>query len=515
MNNIDSESDILPSVISEEILNDPKQMAQYFSQMPESYWWEKGAENAFSIFSKALRDVPAYSKFLKQHNVDPVTIKTIDDFLRLPVFTKENYLRAYPLNEVALRGSFSDKYLITKSSGSSGIPFYWPRYKEQDRFEAALTELVYDQIGIDNKSTLIIVAVALGTWVAGSMMMTTSLEIAKKRGRDISVITPGANNKEILEIVRDLGELYDQVLIIAYPPSARSIVMEGVDSGLDWRRYKPKFFLGGESVSQEWKEFILKQIGSDRLMDIMVIFGMAELNLLSFETPIAVLIRKIIASDINLKHRLFGNTSLSALMQYNPVSRWIESVDGSIVMSAYGGIPLVRYCAGDMGGVFRYSELVLSIKEAGYDVDQLLKEAGYDPSNVWKWPFFYSFGREGSISLMGANIYPANMERFCHEHSDLNDYMITVNHDELQQPSLCIYLELRNGKEYDVEETQSFQLSSSQEILRLLLENNIDFLDAYHEEPSVMTPVVTLYNYKTGPFATRKMKQKHIFVRNS
>ena len=67
---------------------------------------EAGRQVALSAFRLAAARVPAYRDFLRQHGVDPSRIRTVDDFLTLPVTDKDSYLRAYPIEDLCLDGAF-------------------------------------------------------------------------------------------------------------------------------------------------------------------------------------------------------------------------------------------------------------------------------------------------------------------------------------------------------------------------------------------------------------------------
>src|SRR5947209_5807856 len=52
---------------------------------------------ALELFESVAATVPAYRAFLAEHGVDPAAVRDIGDFWALPLLTKDNYLRRYPL----------------------------------------------------------------------------------------------------------------------------------------------------------------------------------------------------------------------------------------------------------------------------------------------------------------------------------------------------------------------------------------------------------------------------------
>lgn len=501
-------SHLVPSELHE-TFSSPELMRQFFASKDEEFWLDEGAKTTLALFKEAVSDVPAYSRFLKEQG-QATEITHIEEYAALPSTTKANYYDVHSLPDLVLGGKLSSNYLICTSSGSSGKPHYWPRFKQQDKFESALIELAYSFLEIENRSTLIISCLALGTWVAANMMNNGSIDIARKANHEITLITPGVNVKQIIDIVKDIGHNFDQIILIAYPPTARNVIIEGEQAGIDWNRFNPKFVVGGEPISQQWKDFMLEKVGSHRLMDIMVIFGMAEMHIVGFETPIAAVIRRMMYHNRSISRHIFGNHSLASLMQYNPLFRWIEEEDGELVISAKCGVPLMKYRSHDLGGVITFGELSEKLQEAGLDLKEALEQEGYSWNEVWKWPFFYSFGRGDCVSILGANIYPAHIEAFFHKHDHILDYKLAVEHDEAEQSRLVVYLELRSGVELSEEARRYFEEASQAEILQLFINNNDDYADAYHEDPVSMTPLVNVVNYKQGPFNVPQIKQSHI-----
>src|SRR6266568_3241052 len=74
------------------------------------------------LFHQVAASVPAYRAFLHEHGVDPGEVRTFADFERLPLLTKENYHRRYPLPDLCRQGRLDGCDMIAVSSGSSGQP---------------------------------------------------------------------------------------------------------------------------------------------------------------------------------------------------------------------------------------------------------------------------------------------------------------------------------------------------------------------------------------------------------
>lgn len=82
----------------------------------------------------------------------------------------------------------------------------------------------------------------------------------------------------------------------------------------------------------------------------------------------------------------------------SPAGRYFEEHEGTLLFSADGGVPLVRYHIADQGGVLSYDELTGFCGRHGLVLD------GPDQ------PFLYVFGRSlFTVSYYGANVYPENV----------------------------------------------------------------------------------------------------------
>ena len=75
-----------------------------------------------AFFHDVVASVPAYRAFLSDAGVDPATVHTVADFQRLPLLTKENYHRRYPLPDRCRDGRLDGCDMIAVSSGSTGQP---------------------------------------------------------------------------------------------------------------------------------------------------------------------------------------------------------------------------------------------------------------------------------------------------------------------------------------------------------------------------------------------------------
>ncbi len=168
----------------------------------------------------------------------------------------------------------------------------------------------------------------------------------------------------------------------------------------------------------------------------------------------------------------------------------------------------IRYNVHDEGGVASFEEMRDRIHGAAHSIRALLGEGQRRPLSL---PFLWIYGRKDStVSVMGANIYPEDLEQALYDEADLAG--ITR--------SFC--LGLHEDPDGGVRPEFSFEISAAitpaltarfgeriTERIRLL---NADFREAMREHPDTTTPLIRLHGVGEGPFArdSGKIKQTRV-----
>jgi phenylacetate-CoA ligase len=219
--------------------------------------------NTLELFHSVAATVPAYQAFLKEYDIEPAAIQTLEDFQKLPLLTKENYLRCYPLPDLCRHGKLETCDIIAVSSGSTGNPTFWPRFLT-DELEIAtrFEQICHDSFAADTKKTLAVICFTLGTWVGG-MYTTNCCRYLASKGYPITVITPGNNQTEIFRVVQELGLLFEQVVLLGYPPFIKNIIDIGIAQGINWHQYGIKMVFAGEVFSEEWRSLVGERVGAN------------------------------------------------------------------------------------------------------------------------------------------------------------------------------------------------------------------------------------------------------------
>jgi phenylacetate-CoA ligase len=201
--------------------------------------------------------------------------------------------------------------------------------------------------------------------------------------------------------------------------------------------------------SEEWRSVVCERLGArEPELDTASLYGTADGGVLANETPLSIAIRRYLAQAPELARQLFGEARLPTLCQYDPLHRYFESVDGDLLFSGDGGIPLVRYKILDRGGSHGFAAMTAALRAAGFDAAAELAGRGI---TVRELPFVHVFGRSSfALSFYGANIYPENVAVGIEQPALLSalsgKFVLQIVHDADQNPRLDVAIELLPGQ---------------------------------------------------------------------
>jgi phenylacetate-CoA ligase len=450
---------------------------------------DQAQASALELFQSVAHSVPAYGAFLEHHGVSPDAIREFADFERLPTITKENYLLRYPLPQLCRNGRLESNDMIAVSSGSTGTPCFWPRFLcDEIEVVTRFEQVFHGSFRADERRTLAVVCFTLGTWVGG-MYTTACCRLLAAKGYPITVVTPGNNREEIYKAVAELSPLYDQTVLLGYPPFLKGIVDEGRARGIDWATHGIRCVMAGEVFSEEWRGLVGERAGShDPLHDSASLYGTADAGVLGNETPLSICIRRWLSANPRASRELFRESRLPTLVQYDPMSRFFEALEGGLIFSGDNGIPLIRYNILDTGGIVAFDALLEFLRDWGFDP---LAAFASDARGVYRLPFVYVFGRSNfTVSYYGANIFPENVTVGL-EQTGINEwvtgkFVLQAIEGEDRNLVLSIAVELAPWESESEARAAAVAASIRDQLLRL----NSEF--ANYVPPAAQTPRVTL-----------------------
>ncbi len=467
----------------------------------------RSIEQLLKLFQRSATEVPAYQQFLASRHIAADTIDTYQAFQSLPLMTKPGYMQAYSLPERCLGGTLTGSDRIAVSSGSTGQATFWPRSAVYELDVAVRFEQVFrDSFRSHERPTLAIVCFALGNWVGGLFTTSCCWHLAHK-GYPLMVATPGNHKAEIFRVVRELAPHFEQTVLLGYPPFIKDVIDTGIAEGIQWPDYQLKLVFAGEVFSEEWRDLVGQRTSSTNpCFNSASLYGTADGGVLGNETPLSIAIRRWLAKHPDAARKLFGESRLPTLVQYDPSSRFFEVYENTLVVSGENSVPLLRYHIADKGGVIRYEEMRQFLALQGlHSLTDLGLPADFQPRHL---PFVFVFGRaDFTVSYYGANIYPENVTVGLEQAEIVNwvtgKFVLECLDDDNGDKRLHIAVELLPGVTESPEMIPVIANSIRQQLLRL----NSEF--AHYTPAEKQIPAISLHTFTDPAYFPTGVKHRY------
>jgi phenylacetate-CoA ligase len=462
---------------------------------------------------RAARRVPAYREFLAASGVDVLELFPLGILAHLPETEKRNYVDRYGLMERCVGGAVPYQgTTIDESSGSTGTPYNWIRGR-RERDVAHRNIGFFARYAFGTAPLITINAFSMGAWAAGFNMSLGMLRhgIVKSIGPDLD---------KILSTLGYLGPTY-RFLISGYPPFLKHLLDEGERRGFPWPDFELHALVGGEGMTEELRDVLLARFAS-----VYSGYGATDIEIgMAGESPVSIAVRRLARSRPDIRRALFGTDSrLPMVFQYNPLIHYMEvNADGEVICTVSRLdllSPRIRYNVHDSGGIVDFAEVRLVLKGFGFDLDTLnLATEVHGPRGPLPWarpiplPFLWIHGRrDATISVMGANIYPEDVETVLYRDTDvarrMHSFMLSVVDDETGTPRPSVALELGDLDGID----DAWRSATAERLRDRLIALNIDYRSSVGEFPGAMLPIVSTHGLGSGPFAgdAGRIKQRRI-----
>lgn len=463
---------------------------------------EVGKRLAWHTFERARKQVPAYRRFLAEQGfVDTRYSSFAEQFASIPPTDKNNYVRVFSTAERCVDGCIpAQQVIVDESSGSTGLPYNWVRSKVEVDYTRRVCSY-FLRHALSGEPLFVINAFSMGAWATG-ITMSAALEhngIVKSCGPDVA---------KILHTLRFFGPHY-QYLISGYPPFLKHLLDCAEVQGFDWRSYRLVAMVGGEGMSECLRAYLLS-----RFDKVLSGYGASDLEIgVAAESDLSISIRRLMEQRDSVRHALLGDEQRAPMLfQYNPLDHYIETnADSELLVTINRPLlsPRIRYNIKDEGGIISYEEMSSKLRDAGVELHALLPKGATKPH----LPFVYVFGRRDStLSYMGANIYPEDVEAGLLSDRDLAGRlgafcMELVEEQATGEVHPCIHVEVTEGLPSD-DMAQALQ----QLVRTKLCELSADFRQAMHEDRSVGQLRLELHMAGAGPFAEMSQRIKRRYV---
>jgi phenylacetate-CoA ligase len=509
---------ILPVPVLDQLLNlslpNSVRAFKKFSQINPSLFEYLSGRKVLYMFKMASREIPAYKKFVNQKNIDPLKIKSLEDFNNyVPQTTKENYVKAYPLQERCTYGRYPARGFIEESAGTSGKSTFWIRSREEELNNMLLMKATMRHLygSCCEKKLIILNGMALGAWSGG-------LRFAGRVGSLGIVKNTGPDPQKIIRCLQELGTGFSY-LLGGYPPFIVELIEYGKKlTGFNWKDYNIHVFPGGEGFAENWREYVSSNLRDGAL--IFSVYGAIDLDVgISVETPFTVAIRKLMQDNLRLRRAILSSDRLPCFIGQASNQQFYIRESASIsgmkeleitVMNLKSVAPNIKYVIGDEGGVISFKSICKILDENGYTLEKLVRE--FNISAVVPFQLIYLYGRsDGTVTINGALISPSEIyEAILSDNelvSSINTFKLSVESDSDNYIKLFIFLETRK----DIQITDSLISKSNNLITAGLLESNECFRNSYRKNPGLFKPVIKIFPFRTGLFsnADSTVKQRY------
>jgi Coenzyme F390 synthetase len=462
---------------------------------------------------RAARRVPAYDRYLAGSGVDVAGLFPLDILGHLPETDKKSYIDRYGLMERCVGGAVPYAgTTIDESSGSTGTPYNWIR-GQKEREVAHRNIAFFARYAFGSAPLVTINAFSMGAWATGFNMSLGMMRhgIVKSTGPDID---------KILSTLTFLGPSY-RYLISGYPPFLKHLLDEGLRRGFPWADYELHALVGGEGMSEELREILLQ-----RFVSVYSGYGATDMEIgMAGESPVSIALRRLARARPDIRLALFGtDPRLPMVFQYNPLIHYLEvNAEGEVICTVSRLdllAPRIRYNVHDAGGVVDFARVKRVLADFGYDLDRLGEAPEVrGPRGPLPWarpiplPFLWINGRkDATISVMGSNIYPEDIETILYREPDVSgrmeSFMLSVVDDEAGTPRPSIALEFADLDGVD----DAWRDAAAKCFGDGLGALNIDYRSSLAEFSGAMLPIVSVYASGTGPFAgdATRIKQRRV-----
>ena len=462
---------------------------------------------------RAAKRVPAYRDFLEQAAVDPDDLFPFGILGRLPETDKRNYIDRYGLMERCVGGGVPyPGTTIDESSGSTGTPYNWIRGR-REREVAHRNISFFARYAFGEGPLVTLNAFSMGAWAAGMNMSLgmTRHGIVKSIGPDID---------KLLSTLTYLGPSY-RFLISGYPPFLKHLLDEGARRGFPWDDYEVHGLVGGEGMTEELRDVLL-----ERFRSVYSGYGATDIEIgMAAESPVSVALRRLARRRPDVREALFGDDPrLPMVFQYNPLIHFLEVNELGEIICTVSRLdllsPRIRYNVHDEGGLLGFDTARERLAAFGFDIERIgERDETAGPRGPLPWsrpiplPFLWVNGRrDATISVMGANIYPEDIETVVYRDPTLvprlHSFLLSTVDDERGVPRPMVALELADMAGVD----DRWRATMADQLRDGLTGLNIDYRSSIAEFPDAMQPIVATYGLGEGPFAAdaTRIKQRRI-----
>lgn len=466
-----------------------------FSKTPENALLYLSQLKAKKIFWNSYNTVPAYKHFVEKNC--PNTLPTMFD--DIPVTSKANYIKQYPITQTLTYGKFPERGQIDTSTGTSGKPTKWIRgYREMENVKKWIRIASHTALG--NKPFIFCNMFALGPWATG---MTSAYALS---GNQL-VVSIGPDIEKMHELLKDIGTDHRYV-IAGYPPHMKKLVET---APFDLREYDISIVVGGEAMSEN----VHKSILDKGIKAVFSSYGASDLRInIAQQTEFEQTLQKICRENPQFKKELLGTLDGTPIFfHYNPLLDYIEETkDGRLLFTDLDQeriSPRIRYDLGDNGKILKVSA-----------VQALIKKYRYDLAPRTNLPLICLYGRgDDALTFNGCNIMYDELDiaiaKIPGLYSKVNRYAYNKFETKTLDQQLDFWIELK--KDVTIKDIGMSPEELNAQLITALAEINQDFKSQIiyiqnNKDSHLPEPCTFVYECGTSPMVPQSEHHKNKYV---
>jgi len=452
----------------------------------------------------AAIDVPAYQDHLRRNGFR----FRWWDLTSYPPTSKDNYVKAYTEEERCWDGHL-DRVgtVVDESSGSSGTPFNWVRGRREldtiHRNVAGFASQVFP-----HQRLFVVNAYSMGAWATGT---NTGIAMAK-----IAMVkNTGPDLDKIVDTITHFGPRYNY-LVAAYPPFLKDLRDRLDTDGFDWGSYKLHGMVGGEGMTEALRDYL-----EERFVTVLSGYGASDLTIgIGGESRLTVWLRDQIVADPALRAAVLGpdESRIPMIFQYNPLETYLETDDDGELLCTLNSTavlsPKLRYNVGDEASLMDFPDLEHLIRSHPAHREGMQRAQAVDRMRL---PLLFLYGRKDStVSFMGANIYPQDVEYGLYEGNTranlLEGFTLTLEETPQLDARPVVNLQLRRSVDLDAAGREELADTCQQGVVAHLMEVSRDFRQSVEEDASSVQITVRVHDFGTGPFEGASSRIKKVYL---
>jgi phenylacetate-CoA ligase len=331
---------------------------------------------AIESFNRAAAEVPAYRTILAEARIDSKSVRSIEDFRRLPVLDKKGTFGRFPIDQLCVGGSVGKLASVLTSSGHSGLFAFGLSDAAREASAAATIDAGLDMVfKVSRISTLLINCLPMGVKVPTKLCALAETSVRPDM---------------VTAIVRAFGDKFEQIIVVGDAAFVKLALELGLKQGIDWSRHRVHVVLGEETLAENARVYIHHLLGSPvGTLERGLVFssmGIAEIGLnLFFEVPpttAMVHLRGVLHRDAALRKLILGYDTawVPSIFTYDPRRIFVEFVehDGAIdrmvltTLDPHQQVPLIRYAPGDHGSFVNLPDAAIpALRAANCEIELL------------------------------------------------------------------------------------------------------------------------------------------------